>query len=551
MNRRGIVEAVQVVCLASALTVALTYPLAPRMSSIGRVNTDDGRFSVWTVAWVAHALSTAPRRLYDANMFYPHDATLAYSEANVGAGVLALPVWLLTQNPHAAHNSVVLLSFVVSFIGMYALATYLAASRAAGMVAGVLFAFCPFVFARTAHIQLLMVGGLPWCMLAFHRLADRPGSGRGVTLGLLIWAQALSCSYYGIFAALMVGLATLVTAALRPCWRSRPFWMSVALAALVSVALTLPFFLPYVRLQEEQGFARSLDDTREFAVNFQAWLASSAWAHRWWLGTIPRFNEVLFPGILTLAAGLGGIVWQWRRRPETIFPRYRREVTCTYVAIAVIAFWSSFGPDAGLYRLFYETIPIFSFLRAPGRMGILVVLSLVVLALPMLATWLGRARHPARLGLAVVVVAAAELTAAPLTQYREVEPVNGVYRTLATLPYGAVAEFPFWYERSDFPRHAYYLLNSAVHWRPLVNGYGDHIPEDFRRSVRTLSSFPTREAFQILGQRGARYVVFHTNMYDQRLRARLLVQLDAYSAYLRPIDRDGPVWLYEIVGWPN
>ena len=544
-------EALQVALLASALTVVLTYPLAPRLDHIGRVNTDDGRFSVWTVAWVAHALTTNPLRLYDANMFHPHPQTLAYSEANIGAGALGAPIWWATENPHLTHNVVVLLSFVIAFAGMYYLATYLSASRAAGMVAGVLFAFCPYIFARTAHIQLMMTGGLPWCMLAFHRLADRPTLSRSITLGLVIWAQALACSYYGIFAALMVGLATLVTAVLRPCWRLRPFWLAVAGAAIVSIALTLPFFLPYMRLQEEQGFARTLDDAREYAVTLQAWAASSAWAHRWWLPALSGYNEVLFPGLITLTFGLAGAAWQMTGQITHSFPRYRREITWTYLLIGVIAFWSSFGPDAGLYRLFYETIPIFSFMRAPGRMGILVVLSLTVLAAPLLATLLARTRRPMRAGLLAAFVAAAELTAAPLTQFREVEPVNSVYRTLATLPYGVVVEFPYWYERSDFPRHAYYLLNSTSHWRPLVNGYGDHIPEDFRQTATPISSFPSRASFRILGERGARYVVFHTDMYNRQLHARLIERLDAYSAYLRPVAQDGPVWLYEIVGLPN
>ena len=64
------------------------------------------------------------------------------------------------------------------------------------------------------------------------------------------------------------------------------------------------------------------------------------------------------------------------------------------------------------------------------------------------------------------------------------------------------------------------MLNSTAHWQPLVNGYSDHIPADFRRNVVPLSSFPTRESFSILSAVGARYVVFHLDMYDTRSRAR-------------------------------
>jgi hypothetical protein len=63
---------------------------------------------------------------------------------------------------------------------------------------------------------------------------------------------------------------------------------------------------------------------------------------------------------------------------------------------------------------------------------------------------------------------------------------------LATVPRGAVAEFPFYSERPNYPRHAQYMLFSTVHWQPLINGYSDYIPPDFRRSVIPMSSFPSR-----------------------------------------------------------
>jgi hypothetical protein len=406
----------------------------------------------------------------------------------------------------------------------------------------VLFAFCPFIFARTAHVQLLFIGGLPWCMWAFHRLVDRPTVWRSVALGLLLWATALTCAYYGIFAGLMVGLGTLVYAASRSRWRSPDYWIAVALAAFVSVGLTLPFFLPYVHVQETGGFVRTLDDARQYAANLGAWGASSAWAHRWWLPALGPFNEVLFPGILTLVLGAIGAVLLLRRA---------RDTAVLYLAIAICAFWSSFGPDAGLYRILYETIPIFSFLRAPGRMGIMVTLSLVVFASIAVAHLLARVRRPLLVTAVMSIAAIGELTTAPLSQFRQAEPLSPVYRLLATLPHGAVAEFPYWYQRQDFPRHAYYMLNSTAHWQPLVNGYSDHIPSDFRETVIQLSSFPTRESFGILAKTGARYVVFHLDMYNTRLRERLMERLDTYSPYLRPLAKEESVWLYEIVAWPN
>ena len=124
-------------------------------------------------------------------------------------------------------------------------------------MAAVLFAYCPFVFARTAHIQLLLIGGLPFCMLAFHRLIDRITVGRAVALGAILWFQGLACAYYGIFGGLAVGAAGIVLAITRGRWRDWRYWAGIGGAAVVSIALTVPFFMPYINLQRETGFART------------------------------------------------------------------------------------------------------------------------------------------------------------------------------------------------------------------------------------------------------------------------------------------------------
>ena len=159
---------------------------------------------------------------YDANIFHPHRDTLAFSEANLGAGVLAVPAWIATRNPFAAHNVVVLFAFAASVVFTWLLARRLTGDGPAAATAAALFAFCPYVFAHTAHIQLLMIAGIPMCMLAFHRLVDAPSPGRGVVLGVALAVLALSSAYYGISAGLTIGYATLYYAWSRRLWTSTP-----------------------------------------------------------------------------------------------------------------------------------------------------------------------------------------------------------------------------------------------------------------------------------------------------------------------------------------
>ena len=545
-----------VVLGAVLLACLMTYPLIVGFGHVGRVDNNDGRWSIWVVSWVAHALTTDPVHLFRANIFYPHQDALAYSEANIAAGLVGVPVWVLTKNPYATHNFVLLVSFVVSFAGAYYLCRYLTGNRQAAMVAGVLFAFCPFVFVRFAHIQLLLVGGLPFCMLAFHRLVDRTTVGRAVALGAILWFQGLACAYYGIFGGMAVGISSIVMAITRGRWREWRYWAAIAGAAVVSIGLTVPFFLPYLALQRETGFARTLDGARSYSANMAAWTASGAWAHRWALD--PSRSEVLFPGAVTLVLGLAGAVIGWklttrRANRAAVSPASRldRGVVLSYIITGLVSFWVTFGPKAGLYSVLYATVPVFSFLRAPGRTGIVVTLCLTVLASIAMAWLLERRRHAAGwLAAGLMLLALADLVQAPIG-LREAPPTPSAYQELARLPVAPVAVFPYWANNLNYHGHAEYMLASTAHWQPLINGYSDHIPQDFRDDSLVLRGFPTVESFAVLKRLGARYVVFHLGRYAGPSHEEVLGKIEAFANYLRPIDKTGDVWLFEIVGWPR
>lgn len=534
-----------VIAAAIVLAVVMTWPLAAIAARGGRVDTNDGRQSIWTVAWVARTLVTDPRGLFDANIYYPHKNTLTYLEPNILAGVLAIPVFWATKNPYLAYNVVVLISFVLSQVGMYALVRHLFGSRAGAAVAGVAFGFCPYVYSHIPHSQLLLTAGLPFALLAMHRFVERRTAGRAITLGLVVAAQALACGYYGIFVALILVPGMLFYAAARGLWREPRYWLGAAGAALVSVLVVLPFFLPVVRLQQETGFSRALAESRRWAATWRSYLASSAYAHRWWLTWLGTWGEVLYPGTVAAALGLGGGWMAWgRSRREG-----GRDHVVFYAGLGVFSLWLSFGPDAGLYSLVYHVVPVFSMLHAPSRFGLLVTLALSVFAGYAVSRWLRGHGRPLVLASAVVLVTLADLCLVPLTLF-EAPPLSPVYSSLAKWPYGPVAEFPFFYRRVDYHRHAEYMLFSTSHWKPLLNGYADQIPPDFRDIAVPVSSFPNLESFAILKQRRVRYVVFHFDLYDHRQAAVVKQRIEEFREYLRPIRLEDPVWLFQIVAWP-
>ena len=92
---------------------------------------------------------------------------------------------------------------------------------------------------------------------------------------------------------------------------------------------------------------------------------------------------------------------------------------------------------------------------------------------------------------------------------------------------------------------------SGWHWQPLINGYSDHIPAEFRELAPRLHGFPSADAFRELRERRARYVVVHLNLYGHRDRDRLLERLTGYARHLMLLNDDGNVRLYEITSWPQ
>ena len=543
MASRRTAEAVAVLLLSVLVTILLTYPLAFRLGQVGRLELDDGRWSIWVTNWVARTLVADPIHLFDANIFYPHENTLAYSEINLGGGLLGVPAYLLTRNPYTTHNFVVLAGFVLSLVGMYYLARRLTGHPGAAAVAAVTFAFCPYVFGRTAHIQLMLTAGLPFSMLAFHRLVDQPSTSRGLVLALAILLQTITCGYYGVFVVLIVGCAVLFFAATRGLWRNIQFWRALVVAAFASLLFGLLVYMPYDQLREATGFTRTLDEARAYSADWRSYLVSNAHAHSWMLPWLKPWADVLFPGYLATGLGLLGLGLSVRSR------RIAHDIPIFYAVVALGAFWASFGPSAGLYTVLYKVVPAFPLMRAPARFGVIVVFALSALTAFAVA-WLANGRRHGNWTAGLLIVAAlGELAIIPI-DWRQAPPVPAAYRLLATLPRGPVVELPFFYQRHDFPRHTIYMLFSTYHWQPLVNGYSDYIPADFREMVVVVSSFPARDSFKRLEPIGPRYVVFHMNMYDRVNRPRVEARIHEFSQYLKLLIRDGDVWLFEITGWP-
>jgi len=159
-------------------------------------------------------------------------------------------------------------------------------------------------------------------------------------------------------------------------------------------------------------------------------------------------GEVLFPGFIALVFGAIGTGAIWRSRTQHGAPSAARdrETALSYGSIGLLTFWATLGPRAGLYRILYRAIPVFSLLRAPGRMGLGVMLCVAVLTAFGVRALRRRVppKRAAAVGLLPAAAAAIDLAQVPFP-WRPADPVPRAYRVLASLERGVVAGFPFYH----------------------------------------------------------------------------------------------------------
>jgi hypothetical protein len=361
--------------------------------------------------------------------------------------------------------------------------------------------------------------------------------------------QGLACGYYGIFGGLAVAWGILWFGIARGHARRWRYWALATGAAAVTALVVYPFLSPVLEIREA-GFGRTLDDARLFAARWPDYLASPMLVHSWMLPLIGQWREVLFPGFLGIGLTFVAAARAFRPRPSG-GGGVSRSVLGFYVSVAALAMWASFGPDGGLYRVLYDTLPFFSLIRASARFGVLVTLAVSVIAGAALAALARSTSGRRRLGLVGCLMAAALVrsTAGPLPLVDRPVP-HVVYERLAQLPMGPVAEFPYFSAARDRHRHTEYMLASTLHWQPLINGYSDHTPADAFADAPVLETFPSADAWAVLERRGARYVVMHWNMYQSGTSPHVEVRRALVGRYLRTIVDLDDASLFEIVDWP-
>jgi len=484
---------------------------------------------MWRLAWIAHALRTNPRHLFDANIFYPEVRTLAYSDATLLEGAIAAPLLWAGVGPVLVYNLLLLGGFAGSGLGMFVLARYLTRSTGAALVSAVIFMLAPYRIEHYMHLELQWAMWMPLAFWAVHRAIDESSWKFGGLAGVFVSLQLLSCVYYGMFLAmLMVVLTVLLSAG--GVRRARAALPGLLLGALVAAAIAWPYSRPYVQNARALGPRNPVEIARYSArpINYLA-SPRQSWLWGW---TANRFgdNEVrLFPGAVATVLAIAA------------FAHRRRRLVWVYAVLAAVALELSFGTNGWLYGWLFAHVGALHGLRAPARFAILVSAALAMMAgfgVDALAGRLRDARRARVMTIAVLALLTIEYTPQKMILAVVANNPPDVYKMISSLGDGVVVELPMPVPEGLPGYDALYASWSAAHWHPLVNGYSGYYPPAYIDTLSYMRTFPDDGSIARLKHLNVRFIIVHRYFYESSQYAALIQRMVARPE-LKPGGRYG------------
>ena len=493
--------------LYALLAVPMTYPQALHLTDTVH---DDGDplLNAWALAWVAHQLPLAPAHLFDANAFYPERRALAFSETMLVPAVAVAPLRWLGAGVLFTYNIVFLSGFVISGAGMALLVRSLTGSGAAGLVAGIVFAFLPYRIDHFPHVQLQQTQCLPFAFWAFHRLLRTNRLRDGLMFGAFTAGQVLSCMYYGLFLAPF--MAFVCGAMLLAEGISKQRLLALFAAAAFAIVAVAPVGIVYLGAHKVVG-ERSVEEVEKGSAVARNYLGPPE-ANLLYGSLLKPFADGerrLFLGFVAIALGVCALLPYGTSgdRPKAVgkgLAATLRDPRWAYALGLLFAFDLSLGFNGFSYRILYDYALPYRGLRIPARMGIITGFSLAVLV-GYGAARLAAGRRWVFVLMGVLILA--EYASKPL-DLRQIAAVPESYADMledrGEGPTTAIFEFPA--SAFDDPTYMYY---STFHWQHLVNGYSGFFPPSYNRVLNAMQRFPDQSAFNAIKSHGARYLFVH------------------------------------------
>lgn len=534
------------------MALLATWPLALSLSSTLPLGCE-GVATVpllngWTIWWNAEQAVQGFPRYWDAPIFYPTHCTFAFSEAQPTTIVVAPLVWL-SGRVALAYNAYLLATLTLNGWVAYCLLRGVGLGGWSAFCGGMLVLLLPFIFWQLGVLQLTVLWGVLWTILAAWKFAQTPDWLRAGELGVAFGICYAACNYYGLFLVMTLGPAVLWLCH-RGWWRLSSIGQAT-LALVIAATLTAPIVLVQVEASRAHRWERDLATIRLLSAHLRDYTDTpwTQWLDSWEDASSPRADVwPLGPGWLKIGCALVGLIC------GVIRPALRRW-TLMSLTIGICALFYSLGPLWEIWNLtpyltLYHHVPGFAQIRSPFRFAVFVQLACVWLSLNMVDTlsplrwyeqkgwreWFIRQQTNVRwliwgFGWLLTIAAGCCLVLETLPPGQagrlcrvpgpeELPPWVEFLRD-ETPPDTVVVCLPFvkGTEVGDYEATTWWMWWSMYHRRPLLNGYSGFFPQSYLVLKGELQEFP-RQGASRLAAMGARYAVVQRQVWNQTDFAR-------------------------------
>ena len=496
------------------------------------VSTGDARLIAWTLAWVAHALGTAPMNVYDAPINYPAAAQLTASEHLFSSQLVFAPVFSASGNALLSAASVALLSYPLAATAMAFLLRRLGCHWAVAWVGGLAFALGPLQVPGNLQVLQYLAAYVPLIALSLTTLRLHTDV-RNAAWFAVVLALATFSSYYMAVMVLVTGVTWIAMEARLPHdrgWRFAVVVASITALAITSLALaSVPYFArpetgdqsPFGLLASGARFYemyRDVPGVREITATlfrdqpFRPEMLRDPSFFARVIAIIVQLSPRWFGGVLLMLASAGVIA--------LAVPGSPRRLASRGIGFVLLGFVLALGPLQFLWghpiRLPFLALTMSParFFRLPWRFLVLAGFGGVLLAAAALEgayVRLGR-----RAGIALTVLVGLALLATRGLDFvggieevpAQTLPIYDVVRRVAeTEGRGPLLELPI-ADAANRSLEWEAMIGGTRHWLPLVTGSSGYPSPHRDRLLQLLALLPADYAFrEIVTMTGLRWVL--------------------------------------------
>lgn len=475
------------------------------------IGESEQRFVAWQVSRNARVLRESPSALFDTEQCHPTKDMMALGEPMIALGVLGIPFQLLSGDPLVTYNWVLLSVVFLSAFSMFLLVKEWTGVPAAGIVAGLLFAFHSD---KIADINHYYIHDNLWTVLAL--LLARRFFARGYwrdALGLAACCgMQIAGSYYPFVGAILIAPPLLFwlysrygSAHLAPA--------PLAVAMILIAAIGYGVFGPYLEMRSSDVLIARTE--LHFAVPSE--FAPGGGRFPGWIGL----------GFAALA------LCRLRRETATTRPQAALFAACILVVLMTVSF-SGAKSAPPLYHLLAGVVPGLDAVRRPNEILSAFHLCFTLLAGFGCASLLRRVPRSRQVPVAVALIFLTYVaTLRPGTLGLD-SPV--VYRALKVRPAAEQLDFFELLEQKgntgpifETPRDAFHIeakrvLLSGYHRRRTSSCVNELNPNAARIQQLT-NDLPSRAAILAIAELGFTTIISHhpsddpaTHQAAERLR---------------------------------